>query len=426
VNSSLHRAVWAVAIATFPLIWLGGLVTTHQAGMSVPDWPNSFGYNMFALPWDQWIGQYAGGIFYEHSHRLLGTLVGLLALTATFIAWGPSRSPRVRRFLGTAAFLSFGLFLVTLGYAWLMRGSDRIDEAAYKRLTHLFSGFASLGIISFIAWLCRRRDEVGWRRWLATLLLGCIILQGIKGGLRVGESSLLLAKAHGVFGQLVFALAVFTVLATSRWWASTRKLVGHDRFVNKLAIGVLALVVLQLALGALMRHDPLRSASTNDGGAGLAIPDWPLHYGKLVPPLAASEIADVNRARLTDFGEPLLPTSTAAIHLHFSHRLGAYLTSVVIIATAFHVWFRTRRASISVVAAALLMLVVGQLTLGVLTVLWRKPADIATAHQANGALLLAAAVLLVAMCMRVNRKSSFIEIGLPDSARTTSPVTVPG
>ena len=57
------------AVATFLLIGLGGLVTSHEAGMSVPDWPTSYGYNMFALPIKFW----TGGAFFEHTHRLLAS-----------------------------------------------------------------------------------------------------------------------------------------------------------------------------------------------------------------------------------------------------------------------------------------------------------------------------------------------------------------
>lgn len=65
--------------ATFPLIWVGGLVTTYEAGMAVPDWPNTFGYNLFRYPWQTWI---AGpwDLFIEHGHRLFGALVGLLTI----------------------------------------------------------------------------------------------------------------------------------------------------------------------------------------------------------------------------------------------------------------------------------------------------------------------------------------------------------
>ena len=64
-----------LACATFPLVWVGGLVTTTDAGMAVPDWPNTYGYNMFLYPWQTWL---AGpwDLFVEHGHRLLAATVG--------------------------------------------------------------------------------------------------------------------------------------------------------------------------------------------------------------------------------------------------------------------------------------------------------------------------------------------------------------
>jgi len=74
-----HRWAVALACATFPLIWAGGLVTTYDAGMAVPDWPSTFGYNLFLYPWTTWFfGPW--DLFIEHGHRLLGALVGLLTI----------------------------------------------------------------------------------------------------------------------------------------------------------------------------------------------------------------------------------------------------------------------------------------------------------------------------------------------------------
>src|SRR5436190_11294332 len=82
-NSTLHRVALLTAIATFPLIFMGGLVTSHGAGMAVPDWPNSYGYNMFLFPPRFWVG----GILYEHTHRLMGTVVGLLSIILAIAAF---------------------------------------------------------------------------------------------------------------------------------------------------------------------------------------------------------------------------------------------------------------------------------------------------------------------------------------------------
>ena len=88
------------AVATFLLIGLGGLVTSHEAGMSVPDWPTTYGYNMFLFPVDKWIG----GIFYEHSHRLLASLVGFLTTILAVWLWLKD-ARKWMHWLGIAAFL---------------------------------------------------------------------------------------------------------------------------------------------------------------------------------------------------------------------------------------------------------------------------------------------------------------------------------
>ncbi|GIT13152.1 MAG: hypothetical protein CM1200mP34_5580 [Verrucomicrobiales bacterium] len=74
----LHRFAIATALATIILIGFGGLVTSKGVGMAVPDWPNTFGYNMFLVPFDQWLGKF--GVFEEHSHRLVASFVGLLTI----------------------------------------------------------------------------------------------------------------------------------------------------------------------------------------------------------------------------------------------------------------------------------------------------------------------------------------------------------
>src|SRR5262245_60419053 len=88
----LHAVALLTAVATFPLIFMGGLVTSHGAGLSVPDWPNSWGYNMFLFPPRLW----RGGIWYEHIHRLMGSVVGIMAIALTIAAWKLERRKWVR------------------------------------------------------------------------------------------------------------------------------------------------------------------------------------------------------------------------------------------------------------------------------------------------------------------------------------------
>ena len=100
INRSLRWFAALTAIATFFLLGAGGLVTSHEAGMSVPDWPNSYGYNMFLFPPSKWIG----GIFYEHTHRLWASVVGFM--TTTLAVWLWLKDPRKwMKWLGVVAFL---------------------------------------------------------------------------------------------------------------------------------------------------------------------------------------------------------------------------------------------------------------------------------------------------------------------------------
>jgi len=298
-------------------------VTSHGAGMAVPDWPNTYGYNMFLFPPSKWVG----GIFYEHTHRLMGSVVGMLSIA--LCAW---------------------------------------------------------------AWRTDRRRHV---RWLATGVLAAVIFQGVLGGLRVVLVELDLAVVHACFAQAFFCLTALTAVVTSRWWSHAPDLTREKdsaagRRVVTLATAAVAVVYLQLVVGALMRHYD----------AGLAIPDLPLAYGKALPPTDAAGLVEVNVLRDAD---PLLRHVTLAqVWLHFGHRAGAVLVTAAVLAVAACV-FRLRRAGSGLVApAALLLVFLGvQVTLGVLTVLWRKPADLASAHVAVGALVLVTTFVLAVRAARL-------------------------
>ncbi len=82
----LHR--WSIVIVglVWPLIWVGGQVTTYDAGMAVPDWPGTYGYNLLLYPYQTWLlGPF--DLFIEHGHRLLGALVGLVSIVAVGFAF---------------------------------------------------------------------------------------------------------------------------------------------------------------------------------------------------------------------------------------------------------------------------------------------------------------------------------------------------
>ncbi len=384
----------AVAVSVFPLIWMGGLVTSHGAGMSVPDWPNSYGYNMFLFPPSQWIG----GIFYEHTHRLLGTLSGFLSIALVMITCGPSQNPRARRWIG---FFTVAMFVLTLGglgiKTYLLTTADTSDEyqQAFKSgISHFYVLFGSLGLVGLMAWLGRRRESRQWLCWLTIVQLLAIIIQGTLGGLRVTEVNTTLAIIHGCFAQAFFCLAAFTALATSKWWIHARHLdralLGlSTRRATWLAGIALILLFCQLIVGATMRHHQ----------AGLAIPDLPLAFGKVAPPLNESDLDRANALRIWTYNLP--PATLVQMWLHYAHRVGAILVSSAIGILAFHVFRNLRQCrSITMLTVILCVLVVCQFMLGVLTVYWAKPADIASLHVATGALTLMTTALTLAVIAR--------------------------
>ena len=96
-----HRFAVLTCVFTVVLILAGGLVTSTGSGLAVPDWPTTFGYNMFLFPWSKMVG----GVFIEHSHRLLGSLVGLLTILTAVAIWKTDERKWMRR---------LGLFAVGL------------------------------------------------------------------------------------------------------------------------------------------------------------------------------------------------------------------------------------------------------------------------------------------------------------------------
>src|ERR1700749_3506725 len=100
LNKSLDWFALLTALPTFVLLGAGGMVTSKGGGMSVPDWPNTYGYNMFLFPPSKWIG----GIFYEHTHRLWASGVGLMTTILAVWLWRKD-ARKWMKWLGFAAFM---------------------------------------------------------------------------------------------------------------------------------------------------------------------------------------------------------------------------------------------------------------------------------------------------------------------------------
>ena len=287
-----------VAASTAVLIFAGGLVTSTGSGLSVPDWPNTYGWFMWAFP----VSKMVGGIFYEHLHRLVASTVG---------------------------------FLIVVLAIWLRQAEPR-----------------------------------RWVRRLGYLALAAVITQGILGGITVlWYLPDAVSIAHASLAQIVFCLTTAIALVTSPGWKCEyvesripNPESRRDPTLESLAIITTAVIFVQIVIGATMRHT----------GAGLAIPDFPLSFGHLIPPQWDSKIT-----------------------IHFAHRVGAATVTLLVLAMTGHVFFHHgRRAELRRPANLLFVLVAFQITLGALTVLSQKQFIINSLHVVNGALVLVTSLVL--------------------------------
>jgi cytochrome c oxidase assembly protein subunit 15 len=92
-NRWLCGFAWFTCFATVFLICSGGMVTSKGVGLAVPDWPTTFGYNMFLFPVSKWVG----GVLFEHTHRLIASTVGVLTIVLAVWLWRSEQGRWVRR-----------------------------------------------------------------------------------------------------------------------------------------------------------------------------------------------------------------------------------------------------------------------------------------------------------------------------------------
>jgi cytochrome c oxidase assembly protein subunit 15 len=358
-NPWLHRFAVLTALATLALIGIGGLVTSHEAGMAVPDWPTSYGYNMFLFPISSW--WHGGNIFYEHSHRLFASGVGLLTTILAVWLW-LKESRAWLRWLGVIAFFAVVLQGVLGGLrVVLIKDQIGIFHAALAQL--FFVCTCSIALFTSKWWVAQ-----------AT---------GLPGRTDRDEAKV----------QSVIAAMAGQRPALRRWFIATT-----------------ALIFFQLLLGATMRHQH----------AGLAITDFPLAYGRLWPATDPVSVAHYNDLRPAT--NSLNPITAFQVLLQMVHRTVAVLIFVGVSLSAGLALRRLgRKNPLTRLACLWLGLIVIQIGLGAATVLTDKAADVATAHVLLGALSLATgATLCIISCRSLApvraAALSPVELQVPDSS----------
>lgn len=224
----VSRFAWVAAFAVVPVLFTGGLTTSNQAGLAVPDWPGTYATNMFLYP----VSSMTGGKLYEHTHRLFGSLAGVATL---------------------------GLFLYALT-AWIGARRTRSDRRPFYALATLLSLGAGLAVLAqgiiggFRVILADGANET--ERWIDAI--ENMPAEQITASVALttdNTTSLGLAVVHGITGQLTFALlCVMACILSFRWARSVTREPPTDGFLRLVTTGFFVAAVLQLSLGSVTRH----------------------------------------------------------------------------------------------------------------------------------------------------------------------------
>ena len=234
----LSRFAFMTVGATFLLLTIGGIVSSKGVGMAVPDWPTTFGENMFFFPFSKMVG----GVFYEHSHRLMGSLVGFLTIGLTFLIWW-KEDRRWLKWLSVSALIS----VILQG---IMGGLRVVEISTYYAVAH--GAFAHLFfalIVSITLFLTDFWRDAGsdipneahtTLRKLSIYTSIAIYIQLILGAIYRHTGDLL--WLHLLFAFLVTILLFILTDSVS-------KKIGEIGFLKKVSILLGALIIFQLFTG---------------------------------------------------------------------------------------------------------------------------------------------------------------------------------
>jgi cytochrome c oxidase assembly protein subunit 15 len=226
------------SLCTLVLIFVGGVVTNTGSGLAVPDWPTTFGYNMFTYPPSMMVG----GILYEHSHRLLGSLVGMLTVAFALTLWRSDTRSWVR-WLGVVALLGViaqgvlgGLRVVLLQHGLAI---------VHGCFAHVFLALmVGLSVCTSRWWYAvadtGRVAEAPGLRTVAWVTLAVVYVQIVFGAL-LTHTGTRLALHLALAGGVVLSASLLSV-----WILSAHP----ERLeLRRPALVLIALVVMQLSLG---------------------------------------------------------------------------------------------------------------------------------------------------------------------------------
>jgi cytochrome c oxidase assembly protein subunit 15 len=231
----LHRiAVLTACLALLPVL-MGALVTTKDAGMAFPDWPNSDGHNMLLYPWLK----SAGAKFLEHGHRLAGILIGVASIALAVTAWRLEPRRWVK-------WLACGVLVAVISQGILGGQRVLLDERGLAFVHGSFAALvlalmASVAVVTSRNWHVMTPCHASLTRLkaLALVTCGCVFIQYVLGGL-------LRHQGRVLFEHLGFAF----VAASMVIWLAMAATASGNAWLRRPAICLAVLTIGQLALGA--------------------------------------------------------------------------------------------------------------------------------------------------------------------------------
>jgi cytochrome c oxidase assembly protein subunit 15 len=261
----LHRYAKLVSVSTVLLIVAGGLVTSTGSGLSVPDWPTSYGWSMFTFPMRGMVG----GIFYEHGHRLIASGVGFL--TIVLAAWIWRAEPR--RWVRMLGFAALGAVILqgVLGGITVLFFLPTAISTAHAGLAQIFFCLTvTIALVTSRSWNIPPAN--GWvddhtLRLVATTTTAVIYTQIILGAvMRHADAGLAIPTFPLVFGGIVpprwtpqiaihYAHRVGALIATAAIYATAGHVWFHHadrKELRRPATLLAALVLVQITLGGLI------------------------------------------------------------------------------------------------------------------------------------------------------------------------------
>jgi heme a synthase len=236
-----HWAAVLAAVFTWPLLFVGGLVTTYRVGMAVPDWPTTFGMNMFLYD----MREAAFGVFVEHGHRLYGAALGVctILLMLDFLIFDRRRSVKV---LGVLALVFVGV------QGWL--GGLRVNNNSTQlAMIHgcvgqaFFAFVVALTTITARSWFVERRpvERTSGLKFVALTMLVAAYLQIVLGAWLRHFSTFGALMSHVGMSSIVLGIIGATIWAVRRRKAELPGLLGPVRAIEltlaiQLALGIAA------------------------------------------------------------------------------------------------------------------------------------------------------------------------------------------